>query len=130
MVGNHSTVAEVVVTTTALQVGQRAYIYAMFALNLVLIIVTFEEAIRTTFWKELRKWNYMDIDAVIASSWKGGRNLTESFGDEDREVANKISGLDWGANKSQAGAGGISGKTWVRFDKNTDALLLDNGKEA
>jgi hypothetical protein len=130
MVGNHSTVAEVVVTTTALQVGQRAYIYTMFALNLVLIIVTFEEAIRTMFWKELRKWNYMDIDAVIASSWKGGRNLTNGFGDEDREVANKISGLDWGANKSQAGAGGISGKTWVRFDKNTDALLLDTGKVA
>jgi hypothetical protein len=89
MIGNQSSVTEVVVTTQALQVGQRAYIYAMFAFNLVVMMITLEEAIRTMFWRGLGKWSYVDIDAVIASSWKGGKSLTDGFVDEDRELTNK-----------------------------------------
>ena len=129
MVGNQSTVTEAVVTTMALKIGQRVYIYAMFAFNLVVVIITFEEAIRTMFWRELGKWNYMDIEAVIVSSWKGGRNITEALGIRGGQMTNKIPGLDWRVNKSQVSIGSISGKTWVRLDRDTDALLLDYGKE-
>ncbi|KAE8445819.1 hypothetical protein EG329_012877 [Mollisiaceae sp. DMI_Dod_QoI] len=130
MVGNQSTVTEAVVTTMALKIRQRGYIYAIFVFNLVIVIITFEEAIRTMFWREMGKWNYMDIEAVIVSSWKGGcRNIAEALGDRGGKMANKISGLDWMVNKSQVSTGSICGKTWVTLGRDTDTLLLDYEKE-
>jgi hypothetical protein len=79
MVGNQSTVTDAVVTSMELRIGQRVYIYAMFAFNLVVVIIAFEEAIRTMFWGGLGKWNYMDIEAVIMSSWNGSRNIAETL---------------------------------------------------
>ena len=93
MVGNQSTVTEAVVTSMELKIGQRVCIYAVFAFNLAVVIIAFEEAIRTMFWRELGKWNYMDIEAVIMSSWNGSRNIAETFSNKGRQMTNKTSGL-------------------------------------
>ncbi|KAH8751478.1 hypothetical protein BGZ57DRAFT_849899 [Hyaloscypha finlandica] len=60
-----STVTEAVVTSTELKIRLKVYIYAVFVFNLVVLTIAFEEAIRMVFWRELGKWNNMDIEAVI-----------------------------------------------------------------
>jgi hypothetical protein len=57
MVGNQSTATEALVTTQALRIGQGVYIYAIFALNLVLVVIGPEEAVKTMIWKGLGKWD-------------------------------------------------------------------------
>jgi hypothetical protein len=44
-------------------------------------------------------------------------------------MTNKISGVYWRVNESQISIGRISEKTWVRLDRDTNALALENGKE-
>ena len=128
MVGNQSTTTEVVVTDLVLKIGQRVYVIAIFAFNLVVVILVFEEAIRTTFWKGLENWDYMDIEAVIVSSLKGGRKATDSLSDRDGEVIEMTPRYGWRVNKSQNNKEEVSGKSWVRLDKDT-ALILDTEPE-
>ena len=128
MVGNQSTRTEVVVTDLALKIGQRVYIIAIFAFNLVVVILVFEEAMRTTFWKGLEIWDYMDIEAVIVSSLKGGRKAANSLSDRDGHVMEMTPRYGWRVNKSQNSKEEISGKSWVSLDKDT-ALVLDTEPE-
>lgn len=130
MVGNQSTITETVVTKAALRVGNSVYIFAMFALNLVVLMAVFEEAIRTMLWKGLGKWNYMDIGMVIVSSWKGGRNSAETLDDVGGEIMNQMSRLHSWSKKDRANVENISGKTLVKLDGEADALVLDYAKEA
>jgi len=74
-----STVTEAVVTSTELKIRLKVYIYAVFVFNLVVLTIAFEEAIRMVFWRELGKWNNMDIEAVIVSSWSGSRKIAETL---------------------------------------------------
>jgi hypothetical protein len=130
MVGNQSTVIEAVLTTMALKSGQRVYIYTIFAFNLVVVIISLGEAIKTMFWKRLGNWDYIDTEAVILSSWKGGKNIPEPLGDKDGQTTNETSGLNLTVNKNDINIESISRKTWVRLDWDRDALVLDNVKEA
>ena len=105
----------------------------MFIFNLVLIVTVLEEAIRTKAWKGLREWDYMDMGALIVSSFKGGKDLLEKTHQDDtmgREINNnnkkkKIRSA-WAASTSDgpSGVDGIYRKTYLRLDRN-DALVLD-----
>ena len=68
-------------------------------------------------WKGLGKWDYMDIRRVIVSSLKGGRNIEGTLNDRDEEMMDKKPTL-----------GSISGKSFLRLERDTNALLSNNVK--
>ncbi|KAL1801589.1 hypothetical protein ACET3X_001931 [Alternaria dauci] len=73
MVGRMFTQQPAKVYVYALQFGQPSYIYAIFSLNLVIIIAVVCEAFRTTGWSSLGRFNYLDPrDLIIAASRGGG----------------------------------------------------------
>lgn len=67
--GNYST--PVNATITALAIGEEKYIYAITALNFLLVLVFIAEAIRTRGWKHLRKFDYNNISSLIVASANG-----------------------------------------------------------
>lgn len=119
MVGNQSTVTETVVTTSALKIGTSEYIIAMCALNVLILLIVVEEAIRTSFWRGLGKWNYMDVGTVVVSSWNCGRTRAG-------ETMNRVSRLHSGSDRDRGknDVGDDYGKTWIRLDEEADTLLL------
>ena len=130
MVGNQSIVTDAIVTTMALKIGQRIYIDAMFTFNLVLIVIVFEELIRTKAWKGLQKWDYMDIGTLIVSSFEGGKDFSEMTSrdiNEDEEISNKKTRSGQGASTSLLSIDNISRKYYLRLDRN-NALVLDSPK--
>jgi len=64
--GNYST--PVNATITALAIGEEKYIYAITALNFLLVLVFIAEAIRTRGWEQLRKFDYNNISSLIVAS--------------------------------------------------------------
>jgi hypothetical protein len=127
MVGKQSTSTEAVITSLKLKLGQRVYIYAIFVLNLVVVMTLLEEAIRTRLWRGLVEWDYMDIGQVIVSGLKGGRKMADSSGEGNGEIISTKPSLGLKANESQVSVENISGKAQVRLDRDTGALLLDDG---
>jgi hypothetical protein len=129
MVGNQSTVTEAVIITLELKLGQEIYIYAIFLVNLVVLILVLEEMIRTRLWRGLGKWDYMDIGRVIVSSFKGGRNIANALVEWNWEMMDGRPGFPRRTKKRQVSIEDISGRTWVRFDRYASALILDGGED-
>ncbi|KAJ4295348.1 hypothetical protein N0V90_007359 [Kalmusia sp. IMI 367209] len=78
MVGREYAARPARVYVYALQFGQPAYIYAIFALNLFIICAVLVEAVRTRGWSRLTRFNYLDPrDLVIAAS-RGGTHLARA----------------------------------------------------
>jgi hypothetical protein len=57
----------------------------------------------------------MDIRKVIVSSLKGGRNIAGAWNDRGEDMMDKKPILS-----------SVSGKSFLRLEKYTNALLLDN----
>jgi hypothetical protein len=62
----------------ALQFGQPGYIYAIFALNLIIILAVLGEAIRTYGWSALGRFNYLDPRDLIIAASRGGAEIAEA----------------------------------------------------
>jgi hypothetical protein len=62
----------------ALQFGQPAYIYAIFTLNLVIILAVLAEATRTYGWSSLGRFNYLDPRDLIIAASRGGAEIAEA----------------------------------------------------
>lgn len=65
------------VTSTALVVGERIYIIATCCLNIFLLLLYIEEAIRTRFWNKLPNFDYTSVEDVIVASSRGGHEIGE-----------------------------------------------------
>jgi hypothetical protein len=65
----------------ALQFGQPSYIYAIFSLNLVIIIAVVCEAFRTTGWSNLGRFNYLDPRDLIIAASRGGGDIAAAADD-------------------------------------------------
>lgn len=55
-------------TTSAIQFGTKPYVYAIFAFNILLILLFIEESFRTHFWAALPSSNYNDLRSVVVAS--------------------------------------------------------------
>ncbi|KAF1998288.1 hypothetical protein P154DRAFT_555365 [Amniculicola lignicola CBS 123094] len=75
MVGKFFTSQSAVVYLYSLQFGQRAYIYAIFTLNLLILLAVAAEAIRTHGWRDLGRFNYLDPRDLIIAASRGGTDV-------------------------------------------------------
>ena len=64
-------------TYLAVRLGEDAYIYATLAINILLIIVGVEEALRTRFWHHLSPLDYLDLKSIIVAASAGGTEIAE-----------------------------------------------------
>ncbi|CAN9101076.1 unnamed protein product [Alternaria alternata] len=81
MVGRMFTQQPAKVYVYALQFGQPSYIYAIFSLNLVIIIAVVCEAFRTTGWSNLGRFNYLDPRDLIIAASRGGGDIAAAADD-------------------------------------------------
>ena len=77
-------------TTSAIQFGIKPYVYAIFAFNILLILLFIEEASRTHFWAALPSSKYNDLRSVVVASSIGGAKL----GNESREEHSLVEGIN------------------------------------
>jgi hypothetical protein len=80
MVGCQHETTNSVITINALKIGQGIYIWAVFGLNLALLLVFVEEAIRCKSWSGLTTFDYLDILSVIISASRGGPEVARVAG--------------------------------------------------
>lgn len=78
MVGRMFTQQPAKVYIYALQFGQPAYIYAIFCLNLLIIFAVILEALRTTGWQNLGRFNYLDPRDLIVAASRGGAEIAQA----------------------------------------------------
>jgi hypothetical protein len=78
MVGRMFTPESARVYMYALQFGQPAYIYAIFAFNLLIIVAVLAEAWRTRSWQDLGRFNYLDPRDLIIAASRGGTELANA----------------------------------------------------
>ncbi len=78
--------SESVTTTTipldsqysAIRLGQDVYIFATLAINLVILILAIEEAIRTRNWKGLPLLDYRNLTSIVVASSARGTGVGEA----------------------------------------------------
>jgi hypothetical protein len=81
MVGRMFTQEPATVYIYALQFGQPGYIYAIFTLNLVIILTVILEAVRTYGWAGLGRFNYLDPRDLIIAASRGGAEIAQAADD-------------------------------------------------
>lgn len=68
MIARETAPTPVVVTSSAMPLGEDAYAYATFAVNLAVLLLVIIEGIRTKDWKKLVVIDYYDPAVLVASS--------------------------------------------------------------
>ena len=64
-------------TVGAVVIGTRGYVYSLFAFNFLLILILFEEMLRTRCWANLPLFDYNDVKGVIVASSMGAKELAK-----------------------------------------------------
>ncbi|KAM0801212.1 hypothetical protein BDR22DRAFT_196650 [Usnea florida] len=62
----------------SIRLGQDGYIFATLAINLVILIIAIEEAIRTRNWKGLPLLDYLNLTSMVVASSAGGNGVAEA----------------------------------------------------
>jgi len=108
MVGRFSVGQTAVVQLSALRFGQAVYVYAIFGLNIAVLLLAVTEAVRTSGWKSLGGFNYLDPRHLVIAASRGGAEVAEAAEGlmaDAMKVKTKekrmwlISGLDDGAGE-------------------------------
>ena len=110
--------AAVVMTSRAYTLGTLRYIYAITAVNSIVLTVYFIAALHTRGWRVLSKFDPMDIKSVIITTSEGGNHIAK-----EAHAQHNSCGAKWHADLDDRIVGGIC----VRLDKNEEgntALLL------
>ena len=63
---------------SAIRLGQDGYIFATLAINLVILVVAIEEAIRTRNWKGLPLLDYLNLTSMVVASSAGGTEVADA----------------------------------------------------
>lgn len=61
----------------AVKLGEPAYVYISFAINLLVVFIVIVEAIHTRFWNGLPLFNFMNIKSAILGASAGGTALSD-----------------------------------------------------
>ncbi|KAH8719497.1 hypothetical protein GQ44DRAFT_623364 [Phaeosphaeriaceae sp. PMI808] len=67
----------ITVTRSAFRIGKDIYIYIICAINVLLVLFSVEECIRTRAWKDMPGLDYLDPGALIIASVAGVRGMTD-----------------------------------------------------
>ena len=62
----------------AIRLGQDGYIFATLAINLIILVIAIEEAIRTRNWKGLPLLDYLNLTSMVVASSAGGTGVAEA----------------------------------------------------
>jgi hypothetical protein len=116
-VSNQTLSTRTSIRVISMQVGQTLYIFVELVINIVILIIVIAEAIRTKGWRDLSKWDYMDIRSVVISSSRGGKDIAT-----DADGASKDRTRDW-VDRS-TGVNNKELQTTVRFERGKEALVL------
>ncbi|CAF9918499.1 hypothetical protein IMSHALPRED_004322 [Imshaugia aleurites] len=76
----------------AVKLGEPAYVYVSFAINLLVVLIVLVEAIRTRFWVGLPLFNPLDIKSAILAASAGGTALADAAGGRTDGAADRGAG--------------------------------------
>ncbi len=65
-------------TVGGIRFGTKGYVYSLFAVNCVIVIIFFEEMLRTHHWRHMSKFDYTDIKSVVVASSMGGSGIADT----------------------------------------------------
>lgn len=68
------------------RIGEPIYIYAIFVLNVAIIIVMIVEALRNSAWHGLLKFDYTSVKTLIVSSSAGGSEVVRAVSKQHRDT--------------------------------------------
>lgn len=74
MIAKQSTPVPAMFKSTAMRIGQDSYIYAIMAVNLVVLVLFVLESVRTRCWSRVAVLDYSDPAALIVAArrfWTG-----------------------------------------------------------
>ncbi|KAF1977503.1 hypothetical protein BU23DRAFT_578010 [Bimuria novae-zelandiae CBS 107.79] len=117
------------VLVPAMQFGQPVFIYAIFALNTIILIVLFFESTRTDAWRGLTRFDYLDPRDLIVAASRGGVRLAkaadETVGQNDAKIPKRNGRLVVGMGRDEGGhaaieldeerSEGLMGEGWVSY---------------
>jgi len=107
MVGKMSMEQPAEVHIYALQFGQPVYIYAIFTFNLLVICAVAFEAMRTSAWSGLGRFNYLDPRDLIIAASRGGADIASAADDiMDRRDGKRMKHL-WLLSNPDVGNGSL-----------------------
>ncbi|KAF2178316.1 hypothetical protein K469DRAFT_718410 [Zopfia rhizophila CBS 207.26] len=116
MIGRLFTSQTAKVYVSSLKFGQSAYIYAIFGLNLCIIVAVAAEAVRTHGWKALGRFNYLDPRDLIIAASRGGTEVAEAADAMCRQESRKTMKRVWLLSDPDEGSGALA----VRLQGNVD----------
>ncbi len=93
--------ASVTSTYDSTRLGQDGYIFATLAINILLILIGLEEAVRTRNWKQMPRLDYLDLKSMIVATSAGGRGVWEECNRTHPE------GTVWDGNNSSKEAASV-----------------------
>ncbi len=89
-------------TVSSIAIGEASYIYAIAAINFLLVALFVAEALRTRGWTNLSRFNYNDLHSVIIASSVGGKGIAEKA-----VKATGRPGTMWSADPADAAVGSL-----------------------
>ena len=93
--------ASVTSTYDSIRLGQDGYIFATLVINILLIIIGLEEAIRTRNWKQMPLLDYLDLKSMIVATSAGGKDIWEDCNSRHPE------GSAWNGDNSSKEAASV-----------------------
>lgn len=118
MIANDSITISTTVAVKGYVFGSNVYIYLVFAVNLAILLIVFEEFARTRGWKDLLYFDFRDPRSLIIGASFGGNEL----GDHLNEI--RYSDTIFRYEKPAIG------KTRVTLQKDTEAIQLAVKRDA
>ena len=107
VVGNFSKTAASLVQVNALRFGTAIYIYAVFAINALIVLAFAAEALRTHAWRELVHFDYLDSRALVVGGSIGGPGIADAA-----------------LQAARSSADGEVGRMLVRLQKRDDMVAI------
>lgn len=122
MIANSTKPTPAIAQISAIRLGQASYIYAIAAVNLLLIALSVYEIIRTHGWRHLQVFDYRDIKSVIIATSIQGSAIAEHSSTEHEKA-----GTEWIGDPADRIVGGIQVK--LAHEARGTAIVLGRPSE-
>lgn len=74
----------------AVEFGQAAYIYAIFAVNIIVLLLVAAQAYCTRLWHDLLDFDCLDPSSTIVTASKGGTGISQAVESSGKDKVNVI----------------------------------------
>ena len=108
----------------AIRLGQDGYIFATLAINLAILVVAIEEAIRTRNWKGLPLLDYLNLTSMVVASSAGGTEVAEACTQKHKE------GKLWQGKSGSEEAGQVRVRLMQSREDGTPRIQLAKSQSA